>query len=87
MATRMGMVATMVAGDVTNATCDLLTSAALVILLKKTEAEMEALIARQGSAYMQPHRSLDMGSAIPKLDASCVLDIVQPTIGVAAGAN
>ena len=30
-------------GDVTDATCDLLSSATLVVLLKKTEEEMEAL--------------------------------------------
>jgi hypothetical protein len=83
----MDLLAAMVAGDVTDATCDLLSSASMVILLKKTEAEIEALGATQGEAYMQPHRPLGMGSAILKLVASGVLDIVQPVIGVATGAN
>jgi hypothetical protein len=37
------LVAALVAGDVTENTCDLLSSATLVILLKKTEKKMEAL--------------------------------------------
>ncbi len=36
--------------DVTDATCGLLSSATLVVLLKKTRAEMEALRAMQGEA-------------------------------------
>ena len=81
MAALTDMVAALVAGDATDATCDLLSSATLVILLKKTKAEMEALRAKQGAAYMQPQRPLGMGSTIPKLVASCVLDIAPPAIG------
>jgi hypothetical protein len=35
------LIATLVAGDVTDNTCDLLSYATLVILLKQTEEEME----------------------------------------------
>ena len=58
-----------------------------MVLLKKTEAEMADLRERQGDAYIQPHRPLGMGSAIPKLAASCVLGIVQPSVGMAARAH
>ena len=59
----------LIAGDDTDATitCDLLSSATLVVLLKKTEEEMEALKQKQGPNYRQPQRPLGMGSTIPKL--------------------
>jgi hypothetical protein len=41
------LVATLMAGDVTDITCDLLSSATLVVLLKKSEAEIEALRRKQ----------------------------------------
>jgi hypothetical protein len=37
------LIASLVAGDVTDETCDLLSLATLVVLLKKTDEEMEAL--------------------------------------------
>jgi hypothetical protein len=87
MAALADLVAALAAGDVADATCSLLSSATLVVLIKKYEAEMEALREKQGAVYMQQRQPLGMRSAIPKLAASCVLESVQPTIGVAAGAN
>ena len=60
-------------GDVTDITCDLPSSATLVVLLKKTEEEMEALKLRQDPLYKQPQRPLGMGKTIPKIAANCVL--------------
>ena len=75
------------AGDVTDDTGDLLPSATLVVLFKKTEAEMEALRQKQSQAYRQPHRPLEMGNTILKIAASYVLAKVQPSVGVSAGAH
>jgi hypothetical protein len=60
-------------GDVTDDTCDLLSSATLGVLLKKTEEEMEALKLKQGQLFRQPQRPLGMGSTIPKIAANCIL--------------
>jgi hypothetical protein len=77
----------MAGGDVTDDTCDLMSSTTLVILLKKTEEEMEALRQKQGSNYRQPQRPLGLGSTIPKIAANCVIAKVQLAIGVSAGAH
>ena len=53
-ATFTDVIAALTTGDVTDDTCDLLSSATLVVLLKKIEVEMEALKLRQGKLYMQP---------------------------------
>ncbi len=55
------------AGDVTDDTCDLLSFATFVVLLKKTDEEMEALKLRQGQLYRQPRRPLGIGSTIRRL--------------------
>jgi hypothetical protein len=81
------IIGAMVGGDVTDDTCDLMSSATLVILLKKTEEEIEALGQKQGSNYRQPQRHLGMGSTIPKIAANCVIAKVQLAIGVSAGAH
>jgi hypothetical protein len=47
-ATITDLVGALANGDVTDATCDLPSSATRVVLLKKTEAEMEALKAKKG---------------------------------------
>ena len=77
----------LVAGDVTDDTCDLLSSATLVVLLKKTDEEMAALKVKQGPLYKQPQRPLGMGSTIPKIAANCLLEKVQPAVGTSAGAH
>ncbi len=47
------VIAALAAGDVMDDTCDLLSSATLVVLLKKTEEKMEALWLKQGKLYKQ----------------------------------
>ena len=71
--------------DVTDATCNLLSSATLAISLKKTEEDMAALRALQGDQYMQPQRPMGMGGAISKRAPSCVLAVVDASVGVAVG--
>ncbi len=78
----MGALAT---GDVTDSTCDLLSSATIVILLKKIEEKMAAMRASLGEAYLQPHRSLGMGGTLTKLAAVCVLGVMENVVGVATG--
>jgi hypothetical protein len=58
-----------------------------VVILKKTDEEMEALKLMQRQLYRQPQRPLGMGSTIPKVAASCILAKVQPAAGVSAGAH
>jgi hypothetical protein len=79
------LIGALAAGDVTDATCDLHSSATLVVLLIKLEAEMAALREAQGDAYLQPHRPLGMGVAITMLAASGVLGVVKAAVGIAAG--
>jgi hypothetical protein len=79
------VIAALTPRDVTDNTCDLLSFATLVVLLKKTEDEMEALKLRQGRFYRQPHRPLGMDSTIPKIAANRILAKVQPAVGVSAG--
>ncbi len=76
MAALTDLIAALAAGDVTDATCDLLSSASLVVLFNKYETEMEALTETQGTSYKQPQWLLGTRSAIPKLAASCVLEII-----------
>ena len=59
--------------DVTDATCDLLSSATLVVLPKKTKKKMEALKQKQGPNYRQPQRRLGVGYTIPKIVANCII--------------
>jgi hypothetical protein len=75
------------AGDVTNDTCDLLPFATMVVLLKKTEEDTEALRLKQGQQHQQPQRPMGMGSNIPKIAANCIMDKVQSAVGVSAGAH
>ena len=47
-----------VVGDVPQKTIDILSSASLIVLLKKDAAAMEALNQQQGAAYRQPQRPI-----------------------------
>ena len=87
MAALTNMIGALAAGDVTDATCDLLSSTTLVALFKKSDAEIEALKEKKGAEYRQPQRPLGMGSAIPKLAANCVLKFIEPAIEMIAGAD
>ena len=77
-------VGALAAEDVTDATCDLLSSARLVILLKKIKEEMAAMRAAQGEAYLQSQRPLGMGGTLTKLAVTYILGIVEAVVGVAA---
>jgi len=81
------VIAALTARDVTDDICDLLSFATLVVLLKKTEEEMEALKLRQGQLQRQPQRPLGIGNAIPKIAANCILAKVLPSAGVSAWAH
>ena len=81
------LIAALEAGDVTDDTCNLLSSASQVVLLKKSDEEMEAIREKQGSTYKQPQRPLGMESTIPKIVANYILEEVQPAIGATAGAH
>ena len=54
------LISALACGDVTDNTCDLLSSTTLVVLLKKTEEDMESLKLRKGPLYKQPQRPLGM---------------------------
>jgi len=86
IAPSIDVIVALAAGDVTDETCDLLSSATLVVLLKNTEEEMEALRIKQGTLYKQP-RPLGMGSTIPNITAKCIPEKVQPVVGVSTGAH
>ena len=77
------LVGAMTSGDVTAATCDLLSSATLAILLKNTEIEMASMRAVMGEAYIHHQRPLGMGGTLTKLAAVCVLGVVDAIVGVA----
>ena len=81
------LIAALVAGDITDATCDLISSTTLVVMLKKSEEEMQALREKQGPTYKQPRRPLGMDITIPKIAANCILANVPPTVGILAGAH
>jgi hypothetical protein len=61
------MLTAVVTGDVPPKTADILSSAILIILLKKDTASMEALKLVQGEAYLQPQRPIGMGTAVARL--------------------
>jgi len=61
------VIAALVAGDITDDTCDLLSSATNVVLMKKSEEEMEALKLRQGQLYMHPTGLLGWAAPSRKL--------------------
>ena len=74
-----------VAGDVPKKTADIMSSATLVILLKKDVAAMEALKQQQGAIYRQPQQPIGMGSAIGKTACNCALLLVKDAMGPAVG--
>ena len=65
-----------VTSDVPKKTADILSSATLIILLKKDAAAREALKLAQGAAYMQQQRPIGMGTAIAKLACNFALQMV-----------
>ncbi len=60
-------------GEVSQKIGDLLSSATLVILLKKDVETMEEMKRVLGDAYVQPQRPLGMGSSLVKVASDCTL--------------
>ena len=79
------MLTAVVAGDVPQKTADILSSATLIVMLKKDAAAMEALKLQQGAAYLQPQRHIGMGTAIVKATCNCALLMVTDAMGPAVG--
>jgi hypothetical protein len=86
-ATTFTTIISAMAAGVTDRTCDIVSSATLVIILKKTEEKMETMKRKQGPNYIQPQRPLGMGNTIPKVAANCILAKVQHAVAVSAGAH
>ena len=72
-------------GDVPQKTADILSSATLIVLLKKDAATMEALKKQQGEAYRQPQRPIGMDTALVKAACNCALTMVKEALGPSVG--
>jgi hypothetical protein len=75
----------LIKGEVSDKIADLLSSASLVVLLKKdaeTMAEIKRVIR---DAYLRPQRPLGMESTFVKLASSCALSLLRGNIGPAIG--
>jgi hypothetical protein len=77
----------MVSSDVPHKTADILSSAMLIVLLKKDAATMETLKQHNGDAYLQPQRPIGMGTAIVKLACNCALTMAKEAMGPAVGTS
>ncbi len=69
-----------VAGDAPKKTADILSSATLIVLLKKDAAAMEALKQQLGEAYRQPQRPIGMGTALVKAACNFALTMVKEAL-------
>jgi hypothetical protein len=74
-----------VQGAVPQKTANILSSATLIVLLKKDAEQMQALKDKQGEAYLQPQRPIGMGTALVKLACNCALIMVKDAMGPAVG--
>jgi len=74
-----------VAGDVPQKTSDILSSATLIVLLKKDAAAMEAMKLTQAATYLQPQRPMGMGTVIVKAACNCALLMVKEAMGPVVG--
>jgi len=79
------MLTAVVTRDVPQKTTDFLSSSTLIILLKKDAASMEALKLAEGEAYMQPQRSIGMGTTVAKLACNCALQVAKEAMGPSVG--
>jgi hypothetical protein len=64
-------------GDVSKEIADLLSSATLVILLKKDAETMVAMKEALGADYVQLQRPLGMGSTLVNIASNCALTILR----------
>ena len=62
-----------------------ISSATLVVLLKKDAETMAAMKQAQGPTYLQPQRPLGMGSTFLKLTSNCALHLIRGAMGPAVG--
>ena len=76
---------TVVKGNASDKIADLLSSATLVILLKKDEETMDVMKKALGDVYIQPQRPLGMGSTIVKIASKCTLIPLYMSLGAAVG--
>ena len=74
-----------VSGDLPQKTAYILSSATLIILLKKDAETMETLKQQMGDAYLQPQRPIGMGTTIVKMACNCALPMVKEAMGPAVG--
>jgi len=81
------LMTTLIKGDVSDKIADLLSSAILVILLKKYAETMAQMKLLQGDAYLQPHRPLGMGSTLVKVASNCPLHLLNSCLGPAVGST
>ena len=71
--------------DVSNKIADLLSSATLVILLKKDDDTKSAMKEAFGVGYLQPHRPLGTGSNLVKIASNYALLLLRGSLGAASG--
>jgi hypothetical protein len=71
--------------DVPTKTANILSSATLVVLLKKDAAAMEVMTRKLGPTNVQPQRPIGMGMAIVKVEFKLVLLLVKEAMGSAVG--
>ncbi len=74
-------------GDVSDKIADLLSSATLMVLLKKDAETMAHLRRLQGDAYLHPQRFLGMGSKLVKVASNCALLFIKGSIEPAVGTS
>jgi hypothetical protein len=70
-----------VKGDVSNTTTYLMSSATLVVLLKKDAETMAEMKRTHGDEYLQPQRTLGMGSTLIKVTSNCALSLLKGNLG------
>ena len=76
---------TFIKGGVSKKITDLLSSATMVILLKKDVKTMAKMKLSQGAAYLQPQRPLGMGSTVVKVASNYALLLLKSSLGSAVG--
>ena len=76
---------TLVKGEVSNKIADLLSFATLIVLFKKDAETMAKLKRTQDAAYLQPQRSLGMGSTLAKVAYNFALLLLKGNLGPTVG--
>ncbi len=76
-----------VKGDVSQKIAGLLSSATLVILLKKDAETMEEMKRTPGDTYIQPQQPLGVGSSLVKLASNYALLLLRDSLGAAVGSS